>query len=521
MIQKLVKAIRLSLLVATILVALITICNAEDWRAEAYEAQKAKQYDRAIIAYSKVLEMEPMNPAIYNNRGNVYRDKGQFDEAIRDYNEAIRINPKYETAFCNRGKTYYYMGDYEAAMSDYNEAISLNPQYSFAYDGRGMIYKNKGQIDEAIDDFSKSISLNPRYLPAFNNRGICYQEKKQYDAAINDFSEAIQLNPGIPEVYNNRAMAYSAQGKFEKAVADFDQSKNINPNDVNIYFAQAELYVKINKYKEAVDTYYEVVGKMPADRKSVEEARERVNAMGYLPYNLSAVELQKSAMLFSQIVGTPIWIEETAQVIGGDTERAKKFAIMSAKMDGRKLLVDQISQNNALRIPRYSVDFSNMEIVQEDAEGKYGKMIENNNGTEEEKITFRFLVQCQKANEINPFVKKQPYSKPAIITEIKEFDDYWEIVAAGYGFYEGFEDIDYKRELSFQSGIDSACQAIVNKAAELGATDETTQNQIINTIKSKRNYGGIYYVLGCGVETDARIPIRLYKKDYSIKFIYN
>lgn len=521
MIQKLVKTSRLSLLVATILVALSTICNAEDWSAEAYEAQNAKQYDRAIIAYSKVLEMEPMNPAIYNNRGNVYRDKGQFDEAIRDYNEALRINPKYETALCNRGKTYYYMGDYEAAMSDYNEAIRLSPQYSFAYDGRGMIYKTKGQIDEAIDDFSKSISINQRYLPAFNNRGICYREKKQYDAAINDFNQAIQLNPRNHEAYNNRAMVYSAQGNFEKAIADYDQSKNINPNDVNIYFAQAELYVKINKYKEAVDTYYEIVGKMPADRKSVEKARERVNAMGYLPYNLSTAEMQKSATLFNQIVETPIWVEETVQVRGGDTERAKTFAIFSAKRDVRKLLVDKISQNNTLRIPRYSVDFSNMEIVQEDIEGKYGRLTENNNGADDEKITFRFLVQCQKANEINPFVKKQPYSKPAIIMEFKEFDDYWEIVAAGYGFYEGFEDIDYKNGLAFRSGIDSACQAIVNKAAELGATDEAMQKQIINTIMSKRNYGGIYHVLGCGVETDARIPIRLYKKDYSIKFIYN
>lgn len=40
-------------------------------------------------------------------------------------------------------------------------------------------------------------------------------------------------------------------------------------------------------------------------------------------------------------------------------------------------------------------------------------------------------------------------------------------------------------------------------------------------IRAKRNYGGIYKVLGCGVEVDAYVPIRINKNDASVTFIYN
>jgi hypothetical protein len=230
--------------------------------------------------------------------------------------------------------------------------------------------------------------------------------------------------------------------------------------------------------------------------------------------------MEENAKVFNEIVETPIWVEKTVKV-REDIDKAKEVASHLAKFDARKMLIDKISHNSTLRIPKYSIDFSSMmEIIDEDTSGEYGMLVKDSE-TDEETATFRFLIQCQKSTEINPFIKKEPYNKPAVIIEFKEYDEYWEIVAAGYGFYEGFEDIDYKRGMAFQTGLDSACKEIINKIAELGVTDEDVQKQIISKLKAKRNYGGIYYVLGCGVEADARIPIRLYKEDYSVKFIYN
>jgi Flp pilus assembly protein TadD len=38
----------------------------------------------------------------FNNRGVVYRTKGEFDRAMEDFNEAIKLAPDYASPFANR-----------------------------------------------------------------------------------------------------------------------------------------------------------------------------------------------------------------------------------------------------------------------------------------------------------------------------------------------------------------------------------------------------------------------------------
>jgi hypothetical protein len=45
-------------------------------------------------------------------------------------------------------------------------------------------------------------------------------------------------------------------------------------------------------------------------------------------------------------------------------------------------------------------------------------------------------------------VKKPPYNRPGIIKEFKETDDYWEIIAVGYGFCESADNIDSEIRIS-------------------------------------------------------------------------
>ena len=67
--------------------------------------------DRAIIGYSKAIEIHPKYREAFVNRGNSYHAKGDEDRAILDYNRAIEIHPKYRDAFVNRGNAYHAKGD--------------------------------------------------------------------------------------------------------------------------------------------------------------------------------------------------------------------------------------------------------------------------------------------------------------------------------------------------------------------------------------------------------------------------
>ena len=99
--------------------------RANDWFEEGYRAQQVKQYDIAIAAYSKAIELSPQFAEAYYNRGNAYNVNGQSDAAINDYSEAIRINPQFAFAYNNRGLAYCNKGQLNNAIKDYNEAIRI------------------------------------------------------------------------------------------------------------------------------------------------------------------------------------------------------------------------------------------------------------------------------------------------------------------------------------------------------------------------------------------------------------
>ena len=46
--------------------------SAEYWFKKAQEYSKQKDYDNTILAYTKVIEIEPSNGPAYYNRGNAY-----------------------------------------------------------------------------------------------------------------------------------------------------------------------------------------------------------------------------------------------------------------------------------------------------------------------------------------------------------------------------------------------------------------------------------------------------------------
>jgi tetratricopeptide (TPR) repeat protein len=65
-------------------------------RAGAYEHKD--QIDRAIGDYDTVLQLDPTLADIFNNRGELWRKKGDRPRALQDFAAAIKLNPDHSTA---------------------------------------------------------------------------------------------------------------------------------------------------------------------------------------------------------------------------------------------------------------------------------------------------------------------------------------------------------------------------------------------------------------------------------------
>lgn len=175
------------------------------------------RFDKAFQDANAAIALDPglFNP--YDQRGLVYRVRGELDNAIRDYTTSIKLNPRAVLAFNNRGVAYNHKGQYERAIQDFNDAVRLNPNYANAYMNRGTSYQSLRQFNRAIADYTEAIRRDPRVENAHFNRGNLYFELGNYDRAIADLTEAIRRN-GDPKAYKLRAEAYGKKKQPEKPV---------------------------------------------------------------------------------------------------------------------------------------------------------------------------------------------------------------------------------------------------------------------------------------------------------------
>jgi|TARA_B100001971_G_scaffold153063_1_gene142293 tetratricopeptide (TPR) repeat protein len=117
----------------------------------------------SMEALDEVITVDPTNPAIYYQRGDLHGRMGEHQQAIQDYNEAIRLNPDFADAYNARGVSHARLGENRRAVQDYDEAIRLDPANALAHFNRGTFYNASGQDHLAIKDLDEAIRLNPKY----------------------------------------------------------------------------------------------------------------------------------------------------------------------------------------------------------------------------------------------------------------------------------------------------------------------------------------------------------------------
>jgi hypothetical protein len=75
--------------------------SADDWFDEGLRLEEACLYEDAVGAYQAALRLEPSDPVLYFNLGNVYVALDDFDSAEKHFVVATQLDPEYFEAWAN------------------------------------------------------------------------------------------------------------------------------------------------------------------------------------------------------------------------------------------------------------------------------------------------------------------------------------------------------------------------------------------------------------------------------------
>ena len=87
-------------------------------------------FQRAIEAYRKYLELNPNNPNVWTDMGIMYRRAGQPEKAVEAFDQAISIDPQHEQSLFNKGVILLHdLNNPPAAQKQWEELLKMNPNF--------------------------------------------------------------------------------------------------------------------------------------------------------------------------------------------------------------------------------------------------------------------------------------------------------------------------------------------------------------------------------------------------------
>ena len=121
---------------------------------------------------------------------------GDYDRAVELYLGSLALYPTAE-AHTFLGWTYHFQGKIIEAIAECKLAIGIDPEFGNPYNDIGAYLIELGQFDEAVPWLQQAVEARryePRHFPHYN-MGRAYLGKEMYGQAIRCFQEALQIEP--------------------------------------------------------------------------------------------------------------------------------------------------------------------------------------------------------------------------------------------------------------------------------------------------------------------------------------
>ncbi len=214
-----------------------------------------KQFDAAVPAWKKALELNPEDPRGHNNLGVALFENGRIDEAIAEYRKSIELNPNSSQTHNNLGSALAEKGSLGEALIEFQKSVDLNPDNAAAHVNLGNALASQGgHLEQAIDELTKGIEMAPGAANGQNGLGVALARAGRLEDAAIHLDKAVSLAPQAVDYRYNYGRVLAAEGSLPQATAQFEQAAKLsNMQEPGILEMLAATYSDTGRYSEAVD----------------------------------------------------------------------------------------------------------------------------------------------------------------------------------------------------------------------------------------------------------------------------
>lgn len=127
---------------------------------------KNEQYDQAITAFTRALQLNPKGVKSIILVGYTLGMLGHFDEALLKFQEALRLEPDNYSAHGYLGAALLAMGRSAEAEKSLRRSLEISPHFRFGLFWLARLYENSGRRKEAIQEYQHLLHYFPDHQKA-------------------------------------------------------------------------------------------------------------------------------------------------------------------------------------------------------------------------------------------------------------------------------------------------------------------------------------------------------------------
>jgi len=242
-----------------------------------YIYSRLGDFDQALEATAKYIELLPNEPNPHDSHGEMLRFAGRYPEALEQYRIALKIDPTFYISQKELGETFSLMGDEEQARREYEKAIHDAPS-----DGVKAEYLQKlaltyvrekkyAEADVAYLDAAVKAHATEQWIWEARAHRVMAMYEPDPAAAMKNLDQAEALlaakngtvaqldldeeQAHVLRVRVERALVLGDRGTAQKLVAELEKraARGASVNTQRIYHGAAgTLLVAQEKYGDAI-----------------------------------------------------------------------------------------------------------------------------------------------------------------------------------------------------------------------------------------------------------------------------
>ncbi|MEJ6791676.1 MAG: tetratricopeptide repeat protein [Lacinutrix sp.] len=208
---------------------------------EALQQKAIENYDKAIIALQKCIDIDDSESILYFELGKNYNKLKNFGAAEDALKKAVSIVPDNEWYLDELYESYAQQKDYDKAIKTIKQLVKYHPDYKEDLAALYVRTKNYKDALKVLDDIDDELGVSDE---RDRLRNQIYNATGQKKEQIKNLEDRVENNPDAEKNYLALIFRYSENNDKKKAFETAKKLLEINPKSQLVHLALYKFYLE-------------------------------------------------------------------------------------------------------------------------------------------------------------------------------------------------------------------------------------------------------------------------------------